>query len=485
MYYIINQNHQIIAIDNALLALLTVENIDELYRKIALGDIDFSSLDKEVIITTPEAKRSFHAETELLTGMLGNITLVQIQLAKNDHTKEEKIVPLNDTPLPIDNMDYFLKENEAQSDSNTLHDLSPLDDESISFSDLDELNERDEKISLLEEMSIETEVQDDDLFFDLTLPSTQEEKLDDPFSFKSENEEVPTKKKESTSIVIDVEQISKEIGISTEDYNNFLNEYIDTALTLEEDIKSDNHEKSSHAITTLSHLSTVLHIPVITDIIINIQNGDTGNKKMYVKSLYDTLTKLTTTEISTHIESPAKEPQIVLEKKAIEKRPVEEVAIIKKESLIEDDIIPLIDIKKVPVAPKINTITKTSAKKGFGTIDLSNVKPIHFDFRLQDAADRLDLPTNLIEEFIDDFIEQAQTETEKMLKAYEEGDIDTIQKIGHLLKGISSNLYIIPLSETLYNIQLCNNSNNLEHLIKEYWGHYLSFKTQIDLSTKS
>ena len=34
MYYITNQNNQIIAIDPSLLALLEVENIDELYKKI-------------------------------------------------------------------------------------------------------------------------------------------------------------------------------------------------------------------------------------------------------------------------------------------------------------------------------------------------------------------------------------------------------------------------------------------------------------------
>jgi len=39
MYYITNQNNQIIATDPSLLALLEVENIDDLYKKIALGDI--------------------------------------------------------------------------------------------------------------------------------------------------------------------------------------------------------------------------------------------------------------------------------------------------------------------------------------------------------------------------------------------------------------------------------------------------------------
>ena len=71
-----------------------------------------------------------------------------------------------------------------------------------------------------------------------------------------------------------------------------------------------------------------------------------------------------------------------------------------------------------------------------------------------------------------------------MLEAYEKGDLDTIQQIGHLLKGTSSNLRINPLSDTLYEIQFCDDSSKLEDMIKHYWGHFLSLETQINLTTK-
>ncbi len=72
-----------------------------------------------------------------------------------------------------------------------------------------------------------------------------------------------------------------------------------------------------------------------------------------------------------------------------------------------------------------------------------------------------------------------------MLKAYEEGDLDAIQKIGHLLKGTSSNLRINPLADTLYKIQFCEDSSDLDVLIKDYWGHFLSFENQINHLVKS
>jgi HPt (histidine-containing phosphotransfer) domain-containing protein len=103
---------------------------------------------------------------------------------------------------------------------------------------------------------------------------------------------------------------------------------------------------------------------------------------------------------------------------------------------------------------------------------------------MEEAANDLSLPVELIEEFVHDFIEQAHTETEKMLLAYEKGDLDAIQKIGHMLKGASSNLRINALSDTLYKIQFCEDSSQLEDFIKDYWGHFLSFETQINLTSK-
>ena len=111
---------------------------------------------------------------------------------------------------------------------------------------------------------------------------------------------------------------------------------------------------------------------------------------------------------------------------------------------------------------------------------MEGIAPIRFQFKLSEAANDLSLPVELIEEFVHDFIEQAHVETDKMLVAYEKGDLKTIQNIGHMLKGASSNLRINTLSDTLYEIQFCENSSNLENLIKQYWGQFLSLEQQID-----
>jgi HPt (histidine-containing phosphotransfer) domain-containing protein len=400
MYYIVNHTQHIIAADNSLLELLSVESIDELYTKIALGDINFTPSNEKVTITTVNGTESYKTQSHILSGMLGNITLVQI------HPSPEAKASVIDDEL-------FDLISDVEETGDKKEEKISFDDEPFDImSDVEEKAE--EKISF-----------DDDKPFDLM--SDVEEIRDEAPSLEGIEDD-------TSPIVVDIESISQDIGISTDDYNNFLNEYIDTALTLEKDLESTEKKKRTHAISTLSHLSNVLHLPVITNIIGQIEDSSSDEQDRLIKSLYATLARLTTTQIETIEETPAIEPDI--------------------------------------------------ATESFGTINLDDVKPIHFDFQMEAAANDLSLPVELIEEFVHDFIEQARVETDKMVDAYEKGDLDTIQKIGHLLKGTASNLRINPLADTLYEIQFCEDSDNLEKLIKEYWGHFLSFETQINLTSK-
>lgn len=395
MYYIVNHTEHIIAADNSLLRLLSVENIDELYTKIALGDITFTPSNKKITIATENGTKSYPTQNHMLSGLLGNITLVHIE-------------------------------------SSAEEEISAIDDEFISFSN----HEEEETKSVFEE----------NLLFE-----------NEPFDLMSNREEVREEKhiaektsteglEDNTSpIVIDIENISQEIGISTNDYEKFLNEYIDTALTLEEDLKDRQETKRTHAINTLSHLSNILHLPVITNIIKQIEDPGLDDRDSLVKSLYSTLARLTTTQINTSTDTE--------------------------------------EIKFLP-EHTATTVEKNITTESFGTIDLDNVQPIHFDFQMEAAANELSLPIELIQEFVHDFIEQTHIETEKMLNAYEKGDLDTIQQIAHLLKGTASNLRINPLADSLYKIQFSEESSNLENSIKEYWGHFLFFETQINLTSK-
>ena len=416
MYYITNQNNQIIAADPSLLTLLEVKNIDELYREIVLGNTKFSLSTDKVTITTSQNEESYDVTHHALSSMMGNITLVQVQASTAGS------ILIDDAIAPIE--DLLTIETVEDDDTVPIEELLSI-----------ETDEEDE-ISILEETAEENETE----LFDLLMPTEEEETLAEIETETIETEEVTTIDDSQAPIVIDVENISQSIGISTEDYNTFLNEYIDTALSLEKDLQSTQDEKRSHAIDTLSHLSNVLHLPAVSQIVTQIKNATEADQNVHIESFYAILARLTTTAQSdTQTEKP-------------------------------------------PVIPEPESITVST--ESFGTISLDDVKSIHFDFQLEQAAKDLSLPVELIEEFVHDFIAQAHTETKKMLEAYEKGDLDSIQKIGHLLKGAASNLRIEPLAETLYEIQFCKENSNLEKLIKRYWGHFLSLETQIDLTTK-
>ena len=422
MYYILNETNQIIAADDNLLELCGLSHIDELFLKIALGDTKFDLTSEEnIIITTDGNDKTFPVSKTSFSSMLGHLTLVDIDVLKEE-TEEDNLslLTLDDTvesiiPLALetDEEDEADEAIEIAEDDNELFDLAPENEAEISIAGMED--------------SFDISTEDTDTF-DLGLSMEEDEAL---------NDEPDTS--DTAEILIDIEKISQQIGISPEDYDAFLNEYIDTALNLEKDLQSTDTEKRSNAVGTLSHLGDVLQLPVVRNIITSIDTAPADKQREIIESFYAALSRVTTSQL------PQEEPKIDLFD-------------------AEEEVEPAVTI----------------SEHGFGSISLKGIKPIHFDFQLEEAANDLSLPVELIEEFVHDFIEQAHAETKKMLKAYEEGDLDAIQKIGHLLKGASSNLRINALSDTLYQIQFCEDSSDLEQYIKDYWGHFLSFEIQIN-----
>lgn len=428
MYYILNETDQIIAADDTLLTLCNVTDVSGLSSKVTLGDTTFTSQNEaNVTITTNDSEQTFSVSKTSLSSILGHMTLVEL-----DESQESEDTIIGTGELVLDSIDDTEEEK-----------FEPLDlEEEVSFDistddsddDLFEINETVEEESIPEVVDT---IDEADEPFDLLGETTENIDLD------VTPEEII---EEDGEIVVDIANISQTMGISDEDYTSFLNEYIDTALELEEDLQSDDADTRNGAIMTLSDLSEIMHLPEISNIMGNIHASTPEQQKGYIGSLYTTLSRLTTQSSSNE---------------AVEMELFDSI-----------EAPPKIEDLKVKAEPNPNS---------FGTIDLSDVKAKHFDFQLEEAANDLSLPVELIEEFVHDFIEQAHIETKKMLEAYEEGDLAKIQAIGHLLKGASSNLRINALSDTLYKIQFCENENGLDDLIKEYWAHFLSFETQINV----
>ena len=283
-------------------------------------------------------------------------------------------------------------------------------------------------------------------------PKEEVEEFDDLFGDTTVEKKAPPVKKISKVykcedvIEINLDEYGEMMGISGDDYTLFLNEFIDKSIMYDEDLRSSNDEDRKNAIDELYGIAQSLQIPYLEDILYDMLESDDADENI-IDAFFTCLGQIITVSPTP---TPAPAQEVVSEVvESLDTYEDQEVEV--EEEVIEDS-------------------------NSFGTLDFDNIKPIHFDFRLEEAADDLSLPVDLIEEFVNDFIDQALEEKETFLKAYQEGDLDTIQKTGHKLKGASSNLRIVPLSETLEDIQHCEDPERLEPLLKKYWGQFLSFE---------
>ena len=125
---------------------------------------------------------------------------------------------------------------------------------------------------------------------------------------------------------------------------------------------------------------------------------------------------------------------------------------------------------------ELTPIEDTPIKTNSDKIDLDNVPalPIHYNPKI--AADELNLPVVLIEEFVEDFIEQAHHDKDHLLASYYQKDMDNIHELGHKLKGAASNLRINELADVLEEIQFCTEHSKLKPLFIKYWGLFISLE---------
>jgi hypothetical protein len=128
MYYIVNHTQHIIAADSSLLELLSVSSIDELYTKIALGNIEFSKVDDILIITTENETLSYTAKTHELLGILGDISLVELsqdeEPSKSLDTKDDNIFSIEDD----DSLNIF----DSNDEENLIKKIIQEDNEELS-----------------------------------------------------------------------------------------------------------------------------------------------------------------------------------------------------------------------------------------------------------------------------------------------------------------------------------------------------------------
>ncbi len=297
-------------------------------------------------------------------------------------------------------------------------------------------------------------------------------------------------------IYLDVEKISKEIGLTVDDYKLYLDSFIDQSIIDEKRLLEGNDK----VIKNLSNLALTLKIPHINILLLKIKKLSHRERMPLIDQYYTKLALLTLEKPEDYEED--EEFDTLLEKDSIEEKEevlnarftdllnnvsnddiYKEKKDIKEETkVIEEDEFDDLSFDNLVSNSTIKEdikeeekVVKTSDKddKAF---TLDNVPALPISYNPQTAADELNLPVVLIEEFVEDFIEQAHHDKDHLLTSYAQKDMDNIHELGHKLKGAASNLRINELADILEEIQYCTEYDKLEALFIKYWGHFLSLE---------
>jgi HPt (histidine-containing phosphotransfer) domain-containing protein len=434
MFYITNENGWLIAADDTLLQSMGYDTIEALQTALLTGKAEL-----------PQQERAVP-----LQSMFGRWSVVMLHEQKEAH--EEMTVPSETFEfVKEENEEKLLEKLDLVEDAATGEEEIPSDEEVLElFTEKSEVKP-EAPSEEVQETKESTPAANDELI-DLLLPTEGEVRVETLEEEEKPKTALTTEAPTPKSTVFDIEHNAKEIGVSVQDYHDILTEYLQKIKSVQGQLKTSDDVQRHNTVSELLHLAHVLRLEHIAE----------------------RLESLTETPSDENVEKLIETLEIYLGKEATDEQFVSETKPENNESgeLFELDV----DTDKTS-SPEKETYL-------YDTIDLHDVEPIHFDFTIEEAAQDLSLPADLIEEFIQDFIKQAHEETERMIEAYRKGDLETVQKIGHLLKGTSSNLRITPLADTLYEIQFNDDIKKVPELVRNYWAHFLSLENQMKLISK-
>ena len=266
------------------------------------------------------------------------------------------------------------------------------------------------------------------------------------------------------AIYLDVHKISKEIGLSINDYKLYLDSFIDQSIIDEKRLLEGNDK----VVKNLSNLALTLKIPKINILLLKIQKLSQHERMPLLDEYYTKLVLLT-------LEKPED-----YEDESLDNIFENDLDTQDKEEELNDrfsDLLKNIDNNEELIS--FDAIVNTDINSNSNQLSLDNVPVLPISYNPQTAADELNLPVVLIEEFVDDFIEQARQDKDHLLTSYQQKDLDNIHELGHKLKGAASNLRINELSDILEEIQFCKDYSKLESLFIDYWGHFLALEKQM------
>lgn len=456
MYCILSQSNDIVASDLEFLNLLGTTSLVDLYKKITSEDVKISLDYDKITLTINNNAQSYDIKTTPLTTLFGKSVLVQLMSV---NIKSEFIKAPNFNDQSQNNTKKTVTKVEIVTKQPTeVATAQPTKNEPIIESGFD-----------LENLK------------DMGIYANEPEKTKDKGSLGSFID---------PKVTIDIPSIAKSMHLSDKEYSIFLNEYTSSVEEFKKDLLGSDKKAKENAINFIKHITTALNMPNNIDTFVNSLSIDSSKESF--ENFFNVIENIK--EQNNPVSSKPKEEsqieQILKTETSDDKlesidimestEPINEIKLeaesIAQETIPSIDINEPLEIDLMGDVPSENKIEETPSKSSGGKtakIDLSKVKPLPFDFILEESAKELSLPNDIVKEFIKDFIEQCNADTNKIISKYEEGNIEKVKKLAHSLKGVASNLYIMPLANSLLDLQNNDDLSEVKPLVEKYWGQFL------------
>ncbi len=292
-----------------------------------------------------------------------------------------------------------------------------------------------------------------------------------------ESQKERTWEKDLENFYPNLEQGAARIELTPREYRDLLKEFITDSMELRDDLDSSDASRRNSALGTLKDATVLLHLEPLISFFQEMEKADDEERSSMVARFYQTLEKYRRVLEETVLPIEEKEPS----PSGIESVPAAATAT--NESIAP----PASESEKLQITEEEVQKPKGKGREIPKEGILKDVKTVPIEFSLKIAAEELNLPEDLVLEFVHDFATQGHEYLPVLVEAYENKDLDKLQKTAHMLKGAASNLRIEPMVENLYELQFDNDLSRAPKRIQLFAGQLMSldhYLEQIDESQR-
>ena len=279
---------------------------------------------------------------------------------------------------------------------------------------------------------------------------------------------------------LDIDANAAQLELSPTEYSDLIREFITDSHELRDALFSDDPATRTEAIASLRDAAALLQLDALSKVISALREAPEEERTSMIEALYKRI-DLLAGQLPHKKEPEPKEsakvevPEVVVTTE--ETPPSEEKISPAEETVVERETPPTatteesIREEETPVTPPEKAVEESL---------LEGITAVPIDFSLKIASEELNLPEDLVLEFINDFAAQGHEYLPVLIEAYESGDLDKLQKTAHMLKGAASNLRIEPMVENLYELQFDNDISRAPKRIRLFAAQLMSLDKYLE-----